>query len=148
MKVRSFIFAFSLLFAIQLHGQVTPGPRDKQPKSSDTTNIPRQTIREHYDSLINECNEMIKKLDKYIQIIQQDIESQQKQLKDLADEANKPVKAAQVMSKEEIEKKTVAIKAQLQSLNNALKIKLEQVEALKNRIKELEKEKQELLRKF
>ena len=148
MKVRSFIFIFSLLFAIQLQGQVTPGPRDKQPKSSDTTNIPRQTIREHYDSLINECNEMIKKLDKYIQIIQQDIESQQKQLKELADEANKPVKAAQAMSKEEIEKKTVAIKVQLESLTNALKIKLEQVEAQQKRIKELEKEKQELLQKF
>jgi|GEM_PF-6784603 len=52
------------------------------------------------------------------------------------------------MSKEEIEKKTVVIKTQLESLNNALKIKLEQVEAQKNRIKELEKEKQELLRKF
>jgi len=91
---------------------------------------------------------MIKKLDKYIQIIQQDIESQQKQLKELADEANKPVKAAQVMSKEEIEKKTIAIKTQLESLNNALKIKLEQVEAQKNRIKELENEKQELMRKF
>jgi len=91
---------------------------------------------------------MIKKLDKYIQIIQQDIESQQKQLNELADEVNKPVKAAQTMSKEEIEKKTVAVKTQLESLNKALKIKLEQVEAQKNRIKELEKEKQEMLRKF
>lgn len=52
------------------------------------------------------------------------------------------------MSKEEIEKKTGAIKVQLESLTHALKIKLEQVEAQQKRIKELEKEKQELLQKF
>jgi len=147
MKARTFIFIFLLIFCVQVSAQVTPGPKEKQP-SWDTTNLPRETISKHYDSLINDCNEMIKKLEKYIQIIQQDIEKQQKQLKELSDEMNKEVKAAQTMSKSEMEKKIIAIKVQLESLNNALKIKLEQVEAQQKRIKELEKEKQQVLRQF
>ncbi len=147
MKARTFIFISLLIFCVHVSAQVTPGPKEKQP-SWDTTNVPGETINKHYDSLINDCNEMIKKMEKYIQIIQQDIEKQQKQLKDLSDEMNKEVKAAQTMSKSEMEKKITAIKVQLESLNNALKIKLEQVEAQQKRIKELEKEKQELLRRF
>lgn len=147
MKARTFILISLLIFCVQVSAQVTPGPKEKQP-SWDTTNVPRETISKHYDSLISDCNEMIKKLEKYIQIIQQDIEKQQKQLKDLSDEMNKEVKAAQTMSKSEMEKKITSIKVQLESLNNALKIKLEQVEAQQKRIKELEKEKQELLRRF
>lgn len=147
MKARTFIFISLLIFCVQVSAQVTPGPKEKQP-SWDTTNVPRETISKHYDSLINDCNEMIKKLEKYIQIIQQDIEKQQKQLKELSDEMNKEVKAAQTMSKSEMEKKIIAIKVQLESLNNALKIKLEQVEAQQKRIKELEKEKQQVLRQF
>lgn len=147
MKARTFIFISLLIFCVEVSAQVTPGPKEKQP-SWDTTNVPRETISKHYDSLINDCNEMIKKLEKYIQIIQQDIEKQQKQLKELSDEMNKEVKAAQTMSKSEMEKKIIAIKVQLESLNNALKIKLEQVEAQQKRIKELEKEKQQVLRQF
>ncbi len=147
MKARTFIFISFLILCVQVSAQVTPGPKEKQP-SWDTTNVPRETISKHYHSLISDCNEMIKKLEKYIQIIQQDIEKQEKQLKELSDEMNKEVKAAQTMSKSEMEKKITSIKVKLESLNNALKIKLEQVEAQQKRIKELEKEKQELLRRF
>jgi galactokinase len=147
MRAQTFIFIFLLIFIIQASAQVTPGPKEKQP-SWDTTNVPRETISKHYDSLINECNETIKKLQKFIQIIQQDIESQQKQMNELSDVMNKEVKATQTMSKSEIEKKIIVIKVQLESLNKALKIKLEQVEAQQKRIIELEKEKQQMIRQF
>lgn len=135
---------------MQVSAQVTPGPREKQP-SWDTTNVPGETISKHYDSLISECQNNLRKLNKYILIIQQEINDQQKQLKYLVDEVNKNERSAKSLSKsetEKIEKKIWAINIQIESLKNALKIKLEQVETEQRKIRELEKEKQELLRKF
>lgn len=149
MKACFLILAFSLLAGLYAEAQISgrPAPETRQHQVKDTSLDKKIQVERKYDSLIRQCENQVRDLQYHILLMQKQVEAAQAQLKEL-EESQRGFKANQTTAKAELEQKISDTNKKIRSLLTEIEDKKAGIDWLKQKITELEKEKQEALKKL